>query len=47
MLAANGQTATLVVSEQDWPGVVRAVGDLSLDVGRVTGHDAAVIKGNS
>ena len=40
MLAANGQTAPLVVSDQDWPGVVRAVGDLSQDVGRVTGHDA-------
>ena len=44
VLAANGQTATLVVSDQDWPGVMRAVGDLSQDVGRVTGHDAAVMK---
>jgi len=44
VLAANGQAATLEVSGKDWPGVVRAVGDLSLDVGRVTGHDAPVIK---
>src|SRR5579863_1776370 len=44
VLAANGGAATLVVSDQDWPGVVRAVGDLSQDVGRVTGHDAPVIK---
>ncbi len=44
VLAANGQAAPLVVSEQDWPGVVRAVGDLSQDVGRVTGHDAPVVK---
>ena len=44
VLAANGQAATLVVSGEDWPGVVRAVGDLSLDVGRVTGHDAQVVK---
>lgn len=44
VLAADGKTATLVVSDQDWPGVVRAVGDLGLDVGRVTGHDAAVVK---
>ena len=44
VLAANGQAAPLVVSEQDWPGVVRAVGDLSQDVGCVTGHDAPVVK---
>jgi len=44
VLAANGQAATLVVSDQDWPGVVRAVGDLGQDVGRVTGHNAPVSK---
>ncbi|MGO8935279.1 MAG: glycosyl hydrolase 115 family protein [Terracidiphilus sp.] len=44
VLAANGQAATLEVSGEDWPGVVRAVGDLSQDVGRVTGHDAPVVK---
>ncbi len=44
MLEANGQAAQLVVSDKDWWGVVRAVGDLSQDVGRVTGHDAPVIK---
>ena len=44
VLAANGQAATLVVSGEDWPGVARAVGDLSQDVGRVTGHDAQVVK---
>ena len=36
VLAANGQATTLVVSGEDWPGVVRAMGDLSQDVGRVT-----------
>jgi hypothetical protein len=45
VLAANGKAAPLVVSDDDWPGVVRAVGDLSLDIGRVTGHDAQLIKG--
>ena len=45
MLAANGKAAPLVVSDEDWPGVVRAAGDLSLDIGRVTGHDAPLIKG--
>jgi hypothetical protein len=44
VLAANGQPASLVVSDEDWPGVIRAVGDLSQDVGRVTGHDAPVVK---
>ncbi|MFZ0337131.1 MAG: glycosyl hydrolase 115 family protein, partial [Terracidiphilus sp.] len=45
VLAANGKAAPLVVSDEDWPGVVRAAGDLSLDIGRVTGHDAPLIKG--
>ena len=45
VLEADGKVAPLVVNDQDWPGVVRAVGDLSQDVGRVTGHDAQVVKG--
>ena len=44
VLAADGKPAALVVSGADWPGVIRAVGDLSQDVGRVTGHDAPLIK---
>lgn len=44
MLEANGKAVPLVVSDQDWWGVVRAVGDLSQDVGRVTSHDAPVVK---
>jgi len=43
-LAANGQAAPLLVSDQDWPGVVRAAGDLSQDIGRVTGHVAPLLK---
>jgi len=44
VLAANGKAAPLVVSDEDWPGVVRAAGDLSRDVGLVTGHDAPLIR---
>src|ERR1700742_1468081 len=44
VLYTSGKAATLVVSDADWPGVVRAVGDLSADVGRVTGHAAPVAK---
>ncbi len=44
VLEADGHAAALLVSDQDWPGVVRAVGDLSADVGRVTGHAPAEIK---
>ena len=36
VLYTSGKVAPLVVSDADWPGVVRAVGDLSADVGRVT-----------
>ena len=44
VLAQNGKAAPLVVSDEDWPGVVRAAGDLSRDVGRVTGHVAPLIQ---
>ncbi len=44
VLYTSGKAAPLVVSDADWPGVVRAVGDLSADVGRVTGHAAAIEK---
>ena len=47
VLAANGKVVSLVVSDSDWPGVVRAVGDLGQDAGRVTGHDAPVIKSDA
>jgi hypothetical protein len=43
-LEADGKATSLVVSDQDWPGVVRAVADLSADIGRVTGHAAEVVK---
>jgi hypothetical protein len=43
-LEAKGHAVPLVVSDKDWPGVIRAVGDLGKDVGRVTGHDAPVMK---
>lgn len=42
VLEDNGKAAPLLVSDADWPGVVRAVGDLGADVGRVTGHASRV-----
>ena len=42
-LAAGGRSAPLVVSERDFPGVVRAARDLSADLGRVTGVAARVV----
>ena len=44
VLYTSGKAAPLVVSDADWPGVVRAVGDLSADVERVTGHACGVVK---
>jgi hypothetical protein len=41
-LYAAGRPAPLVVSGADWPGVIRAVRDLSRDVGRVTAHEPVV-----
>jgi hypothetical protein len=43
VLYTSEKAAPLVVSDADWPGVVRAVGDLSADVERVTGHAAPVV----
>ena len=36
-LANNGKTATIIVSDNDWKGVIRAARDLSDDVRKVTG----------
>ncbi len=36
-LASGGRAATLLVSSKDWPGVIRAAGDLRSDVERVAG----------
>ncbi|HEY0805103.1 MAG TPA: glycosyl hydrolase 115 family protein [Pseudonocardiaceae bacterium] len=42
-LVAGGRAAPLVVSGSDYPGVVRAVRDLSADVNRVTGVTPEVV----
>ncbi len=48
-----GDAATLCVDAGDWPGVIRAVGDLQADIARVTNrkatisHDAGGLKGNA
>ncbi len=44
VLYTSQKPTPLLVSDQDWPGVVRAVGDLSADVQRVTGDAAPVVK---
>ena len=41
-LVQNGAAAPFVVSAEDWPGVIRAVGDLAEDVQRVTAELPAV-----
>jgi hypothetical protein len=42
-LVQNGAAAPLVVGAEDWPGVIRAVGDLAEDVQRVTAELPAVV----
>lgn len=44
-LVARGSAAPIVVSADDYPGVVRAVGDLQADIERVTGVKPAVSTG--
>ena len=42
-IAKDGKTATIVVDEQDWKGVVRAANDLSDDVKKVCGTASSVV----
>jgi hypothetical protein len=44
-LFAGGQVAPLVVDAADYPGVVRVVGDLQADIGRVTGATPRLVIG--
>src|ERR1700733_8496468 len=43
-LVERGKAIPLYVGVDDWPGVIRAVGDLSDDVKRVTGVQPQVVK---
>ena len=42
-IAENGEAATIVVDDNDWPGVIRAARDLGDDVRKVTGKAADVM----
>ncbi len=41
-LAHEGRVAPILAASNDWPGVLRAAGDLQADVERVTGHKPAL-----
>lgn len=41
-IAKDGKTATIVVDENDWKGVIRAANDLGDDVRKVTGTASEV-----
>ena len=45
-LAAPGRYATLCISQEDWPGVMRAFTDLQNDLGRVTGKVPELVTAN-
>ena len=42
-IAKDGKTATIIVDEQDWKGVIRASKDLGDDVRKVTGTASPVV----
>src|ERR1051326_8681865 len=44
-IAKSSAVTSLCVDGEDYPGVVRAVGDLKEDINRVTGQTPLVIKG--
>ena len=43
-LAADGKATPLYISSQDWPGVIRALGDLQSDIEKVTGIKPEISK---
>lgn len=43
-LAQKGETAVIYVESGDWPGVIRAAGDLQADVNRVTGQTPKIVQ---
>lgn len=43
-IAANGKTASVYVSPEDWPGVIRAAKDLGSDINKVSGAHVEVIE---
>ena len=43
-LAGTHTAAPLVISKEDWPGVLRAARDLQTDVGRVAGHSPPLVE---
>ena len=46
-IAKDGKTATIVVDESDWKGVLRAANDLGDDVRKVTGVASPVVSGSA
>ncbi|MRR18951.1 glycosyl hydrolase [bacterium] len=46
-LASPGTVAALCVSQDEWPGVARALRDLQTDIGRVTGNTPDFITGKT
>lgn len=42
-LSASGNSVPLLISSDDWPGVIRAFRDLQSDIGRVTGATPAML----
>ena len=42
-LVDHGHAVPLLISDSDWPGVVRAARDLSSDIGHVTGQQSALL----
>jgi hypothetical protein len=45
ILATPENTAALFVSQEEWPGVMRALRDMQTDIGRVTGHRPDLMTG--
>ena len=42
-IAKNGKTATIIIDENDWKGVIRAAKDLGDDVRKVTGVASPIV----
>lgn len=46
-ISERGKAAPIAVDNQDWPGVIRAAGDLADDIRKVTGTASRVVSGST
>lgn len=45
-ISKDGKSVPIIISDSDWKGVIRAAGNLSDDIGKVTGYKSTLLQSN-